>query len=495
LTATRLTPPPFAGTLGSSIKRIAGMKRYEQLAADISAQIHAGVLRPGDRIPSVRKTSLARSISPGTVLQAYSLLEDRGEIHTRPRSGYYVSAHWHGLPEEPALSRPPKRSSSVNVSGLVFEVLEAAKNKGTIPLGSAFPAPTLFPMEKLARSLTASMKPLDPWVTVANLAPGSAELRRQIARGYLDAGLTVPSAEIVITSGALEALNLCLMAVTRPGDVVAVESPAFYASLQAIERLGLKAVEIPTDPREGVNLVALAAVLKKHDIKACWFMTNFQNPLGCLMPDENKKELVRLLAHHGVPLIEDDVYGELYFGGERPRPAKSFDRSGMVMHCGSFSKCLAPGYRVGWVAAGKFARQVEQLKLSTTLSASIPAQMAIADYLKHGGYQHHLRKLRHALMVQQNQLLQALATHFPRDVRISRPKGGYFLWVELPSSVDTLKLHGLAMEQQISLAPGPMFSGQRKYANCLRLNYGHPWSPKLEAAIARLGTLIGTLKK
>lgn len=470
--------------------KVPGMKRYEQLAAEISAQIHAGVLRPGDRVPSVRKTSVARAISPGTVLQAYGLLEDRGEIHTRPRSGYYVSAHWHGLPEEPAISRPPKSSTSVNVSSLVFEVLEAAKSKSIVPLGSAFPSPLLFPMEKLARSLSTSMRRLDPWITVANLAPGSIELRRQIARNYLESGFAVPTAEVIVTSGALEALNLCLMAVTRPADVVAIESPAFYASLQAIERMGLKAVEIPTDPREGVNLAALAAALEKHDIKACWFMTNFQNPLGYLMPEENKKALVELLTKHDVPLIEDDVYAELYFGSERPKPAKAFDRKGIVMHCSSFSKCLAPGYRVGWVAAGRYAQAVEQLKLSTTLSASVPAQVAIADYLKHGGYQHHLRTLRHTLAVQQNSLLQAVATHFPKATRLTRPRGGYFVWVELTPTVDVLKLHRLALEQNISIAPGPMFSAQRKFHHCIRLNYGHPWSARMEGAVEKLANLI-----
>ncbi len=280
------------------------------------------------------------------------------------------------------------------------------------------------------------------------------------------------------------------MAVTRPGDVVAIESPAFYASLQAIERMGLKAVEIPTDPREGVNLAALAAALDKHDIKACWFMTNFQNPLGSLMPDASKRALVELLTKHDVPLIEDDVYAELYFGSERPKPAKAFDRKGIVMHCSSFSKCLAPGYRVGWVAAGRYAQAVEQLKLSTTLSASVPAQVAIADYLKHGGYQHHLRTLRHALAVQQNSLLQAVATHFPKATRLTRPRGGYFVWVELPPKVDVLKLHRLALEQNISIAPGPMFSAQRKFHHCIRLNYGHPWSARMEGAVEKLGELV-----
>lgn len=221
-------------------------------------------------------------------------------------------------------------------------------------------------------------------------------------------GYSVPTEEIIITSGALEGLDLCLQAVTRPGDLVAIESPSFYAALDAIERLGLKAVEIPTCPDQRVNLTALATALERHSIKACWLMTNFQNPLGSLMPDEKKQELVKLLALHDVPMIEDDVYSELYYGRDRPKRAKAFDLKGLVMHCSSFSKCLAPGYRVGWTAPGRFAAQVERVNLMTTIPTSAPLQAAIVEFLKHSGYKHHLRNLRQELQALQNQMLHAI---------------------------------------------------------------------------------------
>jgi DNA-binding transcriptional MocR family regulator len=303
----------------------------------------------------------------------------------------------------------------------------------------------------------------------------------------------VEPAEIVITTGALEGLNLCLQAVTKPGDVVAIECPTFYVVLEAIERLGLKAVEIPTDPRDGLSISALAKALERHPVKACWLMTNFENPLGCLMPDDKKLALVQLLEQRGVPLIEDDVYGELYFGRTRPRPAKSHDRTGNVMHCSSFSKCLAPGYRVGWAAPGRHTKLVERSKLMTTIATSVPAQAAIAEFLKQAGFNHHLRKLRLALEGQQARMLQGIARHFPADTQVTRPEGGYFLWVQLPRKVKALELFRLASHRKISIAPGPIFSPQRHFENCIRLNYGIVWTPKVEAALATVGAMAGAL--
>jgi DNA-binding transcriptional MocR family regulator len=372
----------------------------------------------------------------------------------------------------------------------VFEVLQSAKARDVVPFGSAFPSPFLFPLARLARSMASSSQQMDPWSTVDDLTPGNADLRRQIALRYLADGLHVHTDEIIITNGALEALNLCLLAVTRPGDSVIIESPTFYAALQALERLGLNAIEVPTHPREGVDLEAIALALQRHRPKACWLMTNFQNPLGSLMSSEKKQALVEMLALHDVPLIEDDVYGELYFGSKRPEPAKAFDSKGIVMHCSSFSKCLSPGYRVGWAAPGKFAGQIARLKLTTTLSASGPAQAALADYLAKGGYDKHLRQLRHALSVQQNAMMQGVVRYFPKGTKATRPSGGYFLWIELPGSVNALEIHRKALSLGISVAPGPMFSAHREFQNCLRLNYGHPWDARSDKALATLGRLI-----
>ena len=464
-------------------------KLYETLANHVSALIQDGTLRAGERVPSVRQIVRERRVSPATAMRAYELLESRGLIETRPRSGYYVSAPGESAPS-PRRGRASARTTRVAVSELVFQILDAARDRDVVPLGSAFPSPTLFPWPKLARYLGSGARHMDPWSTVESLTPGSVDLRRQLARRYLKFGTNVSADEIVIACGALEALTLSLQVLTRPGDAVAVEAPAFYACLQAIEALGLKAVEIPTDPREGVDLAALARAIDKHSIRACWLMTTFQNPLGATMPEAKKRELVQLLAKHDLPLIEDDVYAELYFTDDRPRPAKAFDTTGSVLHCGSFSKCLAPGYRLGWVAAGKYAQEIQRRKIITSLSTSIPIQDGIALYLRQDGYDAHLAKLRRTLSSQQAALLASLKKHFPSGYRVTRPDGGYFVWVEFSRGVDALEVHRRALDLGISVAPGPIFSPRREFRNCLRLNYGHPWTADFDRAIARLAAVI-----
>ncbi len=469
------------------------MKRYEQLADEMRAAIEAGTLRPGERLPSVREARRSRALSPSTVFAAYGLLEAQGLVEARPRSGYYVRARTRPAHPEPRAATPSAATLDVQVSELVFEVLGHMRERALVPLGSAFPSPGLFPLPELARALGRATRRLDPWRTVEHLSPGSAALRRQIAQRYLGAGLGVDPDEIVVTNGAMEALNLCLETVTRPGDLVAVESPTFYAALQALERLGLRAVEVATDPRTGVDLASLHEVLARHPVKACWFMPTFQNPLGSLMPEERKRELVELLARHEVPLIEDDVYGELHFGARRPLPAKAYDRRGLVMHCNSFSKSLAPGWRIGWTAAGRYAEQVARRKLMGSLSAAVPSQEGLSEYLLQGGYERHLRQLRATLERYQAAALRAVGKHFPPGTRVTRPEGGYFLWLELPAGIDALQLHRLALAHAISIAPGHLFSADRRHANGLRLNCGHGDDPRCEQAIRTLGQIARSL--
>lgn len=480
-------------------KRGHPMKRYEKLAELLATDIRSGRLSPGSRLPSIRTITAQHGLSASTAFKAYYRLEEKGLVRARQRSGYYVAAS--GVQPQ-TLAAPvgggvaglvsslqARVAPRPDVSELVFSILGALQHPDIVPLGSAFPAPGLLPLARLGQSLARIAPHLHGHSTVASLPLGWPALRQQIALRYLGLGMVQPSEELVVTGGALEALNLCLTAVAQPGDLIAVESPGFYAGLQALERLKMKALEIPVHPQEGLDLAALAEALKRHPVKACWFMTSFQNPMGASLSADKKKALVELLARHEVPLIEDDVYGELFFGSRSVLPAKAFDRKGLVMHCSSFSKTLAPGYRVGWVSPGRFGAQIERLKLMTTLSVSLPAQMAVADYLQHGGYDKHLRRLRHAMESQLSSLLGAVARYFPQDVRVSRPGGGYFVWVEFAQDFDALALHQAALAHGISVAPGPMFSARRQFRHCLRLSYGHPWSERFESAMQTLGAL------
>ena len=463
--------------------------RYEALAAEITQSIHTGVLQPGDKLPSVRSCCAARGVSPSTVFQAYYLLEARGLIRARERSGYYVAFGVQQAPPQPEMAKPTELSPSltVDVSERVFSILQASFQPGKVALGSAFPAPEHFPLAKLAQALGAYARQGLPQTMLDDLSTGHSGLRRHIARRYLADGIPVHMDEVVVTNGALEALNLCLSAVTRPGGAVVVEAPCFYGALQALERLGLRAIEVPTHPRDGIDLQALENALAQHQPQAVWLMSNFHNPLGGLVPDAHKQALCALAARYAVPIIEDDVYGELYFGSRRPIPLKAFDSDGWVIHCSSFSKCLAPGWRIGWAIAGRFTQAVARQKLTTSITTSVPAQAALSHYLQGVGYDKHLRQLRHTLAMQRDAMTQAIAQYFPAGTKATRPEGGYFMWLELPSGCDALALHQLALAHGISLAPGPVFSASQQFSHCIRLNYGLLWDSSTDQALQQLG--------
>lgn len=467
------------------------MAKYEHLVAQLRQQIETEIWLPGEKLPSLREQAGLSGMSLMTVMHAYQVLESQGWIISRPQSGYYVAPRAEFL-SQPVSHQKLQLAESVDINAFIFDVLQACRDPKIVPFGSAFPDPDLFPQRQLMRALTTvshSMKPVD---ALHNLPPGNEALRKTLAQRYALQGVQVSPDEIVITNGAMEALNLSLQAVTEPGDWVAIENPSFYGALQAIERLKLKAVAIATDPHTGIDLEELSRALKSWPIKAMWMMSNQQNPVGCTLSREKKEQLVALLAEHNVVLIEDDVYSELYVGHEKPLPAKAFDRANNVLHCSSFSKNLVAGFRVGWVAGGQHAQRIQRLQLMSTLSTSAPMQQALATYLGTRSYDLHLRRLRQVLEQRKNQALHSLKRHLPAGAKINESRGGFFLWIELPKQVNTTELYYRALEQNISIAPGKMFSSSEQYANYFRFNTAW-WNESQEAAVAILGGLIAEL--
>jgi DNA-binding transcriptional MocR family regulator len=463
---------------------------YEKVAGKISKLIRDGVLRPGDRIPSVRRASQQHRVSVTTAVQAYLALENRGLIEARPKSGFYVRYRRREELAEPRLSKSAGRAAPVEMTDLVTRFFETAARPGIVPLGAALPGEELLPVVKLNRLLASLTRTSGGRAAFYDIPPGCEALRREVARRSLDFGSAIDMNEIVTTCGATEALVLCLRAVSKPGDVIAVESPTYYGFLKTIEGLGLKALEISTHPREGLDLDALETALRKHKIAAVLCMPSFNNPLGSLMNDENRRRLVEILAKREIPMIEDDIYGDLHFDEQRPRVARAYDREGLVMLCGSFSKTLAPGYRVGWCAPGRFLSRVKTLKFTNTIATATLPQLAIAEFLRNGGYDHHLRTLRRTYAEQVQQFSEAIAESFPTDTKLTRPRGGFVLWIELPAKVDALALHEQALREGISIAPGPLFSATQQFRNFIRVSCGYPWSGKIERAIGVLGYLV-----
>ncbi|PWB50607.1 MAG: GntR family transcriptional regulator [Anaerolineales bacterium] len=462
---------------------------YEQVANELAQLIRLGTFRPGERIPSVRQLSRQRKISITTVLQAYMLLEDQGLIETRPQSGYYVRSR---LPEElpePETSNPVQDPTLVSVRELVMMVLKDSVNPNLIQLGAAIPNTEVVIPHKLNQIMAKLPRQVESQYNTYDIPPGNEALRIQIAQRMVGIGCNLTQADVVTTSGCLEAFTLSLRAVCNPGDTVAIESPMYFGVLQVLESLKLRALEIPTHPRDGISLSALRFALEHNSIQACLVLSNFNNPLGSCIPDENKQQLVELLHHHDVPLIEGDVCGELYFSGVRPSVCKAYDRKGLVLLCSSFSKDLVPGYRVGYVAPGRFKSTIEWLKYTTNVATSTLPQVAIAKFLESGGYERHLRSIRRLYAGFMSQLSQAVLRYFPEGTRVTRPNGGIVLWVQMPDYADSLELYKQALQVDITLAPGYMFSATEQYRNFIRLNAAW-WTYETDRAMRRLGELV-----
>ncbi|CDM92785.1 PLP-dependent aminotransferase family protein [Limnospira fusiformis SAG 85.79] len=471
------------------VEKSPGVNLYEQVANRIQSLIKEGTLKPGSRIPSVRKMHQQMSVSITTVLEAYRLLEDRGLIVARPQSGYYVRHILSLPPAEPTSSAPPGLACNVDTS-IAFKINKVLREPGMIKLGAAVPDPELFPLAALNRLMGQVMRQNPEVCHSYNALPGLEPLRDEVARRLMDAGCSLTPDQILIVNGTTEGMYLSLRAITKPGDTVAIESPSYYGLLEILQSLHLKALELPTHPRSGLSLPDLENALSQGQVAACAIVSNFSNPLGSCMEDSKKKALVEILERYDIPLVEDDVYGDLGFDEMRPKAIKAFDKKGLVLYCSSCSKTISPGLRVGWVVAGRYQNTVEQLKLFTNIVTAAANQLAIAAFLANGGYDRHLRHLRRAYGEQVLRMTQAICDYFPPETKVTRPTGGHVLWVELPPHFDAIALYQEAYQRQISIAPGTMFSASGNYQNCFRLNCGLLWSPKIDMAMKTLGELI-----
>ena len=462
---------------------------YERIADQIAHMIGQGSFRPGDRIPSVRQTCAQSGVSTATVVQAYLTLENRGLIEARPKSGFFVRAQWQGRIPEPSYAKTRDAVCSIKSQSLIGKIFEAAGRPDIVPFGAACPSPEILPAEKLSRMLRAMDRRHSRKALMYDMPPGCEALRHEISKRSLTWGSSIRPDEIITTVGAMEALNLSLRAVAKPGDVIAIESPNYFGVLQGISDLGMRVVEIPTHPRDGMDVDALARAIERHKIAACLAMPNFNNPLGCCMPDSHKRRLVELLGNHDIPLIEDDIYGDLHHGEQRPRTAQSFDTKGLVLLCSSFTKTLAPGFRVGWVAPGRYYEKVLQLKYTSTVATPTLMQLAIAEFLKNGGYERYLRGVRRIYAESIQRFSQAVAQQFPEGTTLSRPKGGFVLWIGLPKGCDSIELHDEALARKISITPGTLFSATGGFRQFIRINCAHQWSRQIERALTTLGEL------
>jgi DNA-binding transcriptional MocR family regulator len=467
---------------------------YRSVAQSIVQQIERSVLRVGDKAPSVRSLSHHHSVSIATALQAYLWLEQRGYVEARPRSGFYVRTPFKELIREPIYRDHKPVPTAVGTATIIHEVVQIAADPSMVPFGAAFPGPGTLATSLLDRAMKSALRKA-PLHSISYDVPEASEaFRREIARHSLSHGCNFSPDDIIATCGALEALNLCLRAVASPGDVIAIESPTYFGVLQAIQSLGMQAVEIPTHPQASMCFDALESALRQYRVKACVVMPNCQNPMGFVVPEKRKKAFVELTHRYGVPVIEDDVYGDLAFEG-REKTLKAFDREGLVLLCSSFSKVLVPGFRIGWVHAGRYRNEVERLKYVTTIAAPTLAQLVVAEAMKAGQYDRYLRRLRKTFAEQVQAASNAVARYFPEGTRMTKPRGGYMLWVELPASIDGFCVYREALQRHISIMPGAIFSPDNRFRNHIRISCNQPWSDKQDRALQVLGEICKQLAR
>jgi len=468
--------------------------RYRQLATDMEQKILKGIYQPGDRLPSIRSLHRSADLSISTVYKAYVELEHMGLVEARPKSGYYVAPVSLGQLKAPGFPKIDAAPRRVRLSSMINSIVTAINDPSLLPLGMTVIDPELVPYKSLGRILSGiSRKEFKSMLSYA-LSEGHPGLRRQLARQTLGIIQRITPEDILVTNGCMEAVALALLATTRPGETVAIETPTNYSFLQLLKELSVMVAEVPTDPKTGIDVNALKETVQKTRIAACLVMPNFHNPLGAVMPEDKKRALMRLAETYEIPIIEDDISSELYFGDHRPKPLKAYDRDGLVLTCSSFSKSLAPGLRIGWLLAGpRFRERVQNLKAGTNVSTSALDQYLMARFLAGGGYDRHLRTLRATLKKQAMRTALAVQKYFPKETRLALPEGGTLLWIQLPRGTDSLELYERALSRNISVIPGTVCSNTGQFQNYIMLSCGIPFTSEIERGIQILGDIASEL--
>ncbi|WP_054178911.1 PLP-dependent aminotransferase family protein [Trabulsiella odontotermitis] len=465
------------------------MTRYQHLANLLAERIEQGLYRHGEKLPSVRALSQEHGVSISTVQQAYQKLEDLQLITPQPRSGYFIAPR-KAQPPVPAMSRPVQRPVDVTQWEQVLTLLDGRGDKSMAAFGGGSPDVSQPSLKPLWREMSRIVQHHPGDILNYDELAGRRDLREQIARLMLDGGTVATADDIIITQGCHAALSIALFSVCKPGDIVAVESPCYYGTMQLLRGFNIKAIEIPTDSQTGISIEALELALEQWPIKGVILVPNCNNPLGFIMPDDRKRAILALAQRHDLAIFEDDIYGELANEYPRPRTIKSWDIDGRVLLCSSFTKTIAPGLRVGWIVPGRYRDRVLHMKYATSGTTVPTTQMAVASFIREGHYHRHVRRMRQIYQQNMETYTCWVRQYFPCGICVTRPQGGFLLWVELPEHVDMVCVGQQLARLKIQIAPGSLFSASGKYRNCLRLNCGLPPTEQHQRVVAQLGEAI-----
>jgi DNA-binding transcriptional MocR family regulator len=471
------------------------MTKSAELAGQMRRMIETGDLGFGEKLASVRELARARRISITTVIEAYRELEATDLIEARARSGYYVTFDQSRSGDRRAQRRAARGPVGLQTyRDLMPELLAEGDRVGRVlRLGVASLQGSLLPQELLAQLTRKILRTGGLRILEYTDPMGLPSLRRRIAALMMDRGVAGVADDVIVTSGCQEALWIALHSVCRPGDAIAMESPCYPGVIKAMQLMGLKAVEIPTTP-VGLDLKALEHALRKHKLAACYVMPNCANPTGLVYAEETKQQLCALAARHGLPIIEDGANGDLYYAGSPLSALKHYDQSGLVLFCSSFSKSVAPAFRVGWIAPGRFAKRALELKYAISMGTPTLQQLVIDRFISEGHYKRGLATARRVLAATMGQLLRCIDEGFPAGATYHRPYGGMCAWIALPAGVDSERLRRLALERGVSIASGRMFSPSSAYADHIRLGWGGAWTAQVEAATRAVGSIARSVR-
>jgi DNA-binding transcriptional MocR family regulator len=467
------------------------MKLYESIAELMIVDIDVGRLPPGSRLPALRVLAKQHSISITTATNSYRYLEELGWIFSQPQSGFFVAKQFSKVehpqvPEFEGEKRDPRDFGPT--SGYSPNV------NFTSPLGTSMISPELLPTLELQRSIKRSASRAQDLLHRYPEPQGDVRLRKALSNHFRNDHFTFLDSELVITNGCIDAIRIAIETVTKAGDTIAISSPCFSGLLDLLSVLSRKIIEIPSN-EEGIDLEQLEKHMQNNDIKAGLFNTSHMNPSGTSLSNQQKKRLAQMASDYKTPIIEDDVYIELSHHGKPPLPAKYWDNNGYILWCGSVSKTLAAGLRIGWCLPGRYLQSYLRQHKLTGLGVNGLIQTSIAEFINTGDYRTHVNKIRLTLSKHVYSYHKYLVENLPENSRVSLPDGGIVLWVQIPE-LDAVELERQAKKQQIDIRSGSSFSTHQFYKDCFRINIGWPLqqSTKSNSAYQQIKTLCELIK-
>ena len=463
--------------------------QYQRLAEQLSQKIYQHELQPQQKLSSLREFARQQKISLSTAQQCYELLEAKGLIYVKPKSGYFVSSRQYQspVPESPKFESMPRRVSNLELQN---QIQTASIQSHLTPLGAIQLSPHLIPVDGLRRSLQRALKHCQPEDFLYCNKQGHLQLRQALSDHWREDGIYIAPDDIFISNGCMPALSLLIQQMSREGDSIIVPTPTFNGQLQLLAGLKRKIIEIPAD-HQGIDLERLEYFMQQGSAKLCLLTANFQNPLGYCLSNQQKQKIAELAQKYQCFVLEDDIYAECSFQKERPLPIRYWDQQGYVIWCGSVSKSLSSAYRVGWFCLGQQLQHLRPALLANNVGVNTPLQLGLADFIYSRAYREHLERLRPALMQQVEQYRACILEQFQGiPIALSQSSGGYALWMQLPNTITGLELYYRAQQYGINIVPGEVFGEDQHYQHFLRLNAGHALTDEIRQAIQQLADWV-----